>query len=344
MERLIKSEKFGNLPMRPGFGSFTQPDKERLQFIKQLGVDDILLNMYRTSLVDSDVELPLPGEKQWEFKDLVMLRNRIENAGLRMFAIENLPFNFYMKLMMGQKGRVEQLKHVQETIYNIGRAGISVLGYNWMPTGVWRSSTNYKIRGGAESMSVDLDDFKDTPLSHGRIYSEEEMWDYYQYFLEGVLPVAEESGVTLAAHPNDPPTVSLAGVPQLLRSFENCKKAMELVESKNHGLEFCLGTFSEMGEDIIEMIEYFGKRDKVTYVHFQTVSGQLPKFHEIFVDMPGHYDPVAVLKKLKEVGFTGMIMPGHVPKVIGDGPWKEKGRAYTIGYIKGIIAALNQEE
>jgi len=168
------------------------------------------------------------------------------------------------------------------------------------------------------------------------------LWEYYQYFLKGVLPVAEEAGVTSALHPNDPPTPSMGGVPQLLRSFTAYKKAMTLVESENHGLQYCLGNFSEMGEDIDAVTEYFGKQDKLIYVHFQTVSGPLPRFNEVFVDMAGYYDPVKVLKKLKEVGFKGMIMPGQVPKIIGDGSWKERGGSFPIGYIKGIIATLNQ--
>ena len=341
MERLLKSEKWETLPIRPGFGSFMHPTEDKLQLIKQLGVDDIILNMYKNNLIDTNFNsLPLPGNHQWEFKDLLMLRNTVENAGIRLLALENMPFSFYDKLMMGQSGREEQLKHVQETIFNMGRAGIPVLGYGWTPTGVWRSSTTHRIRGGAQAMSVDLNDFENAPLTHGRVYSEEEMWEYYQYFLEGVIPIAEEAGVTLALHPNDPPTPSLGGVPQLFRSFEAYKKAMEMVESDNHGLQYCLGNFSEMGEDIIEVTEYFGNKNKLVYVHFQTVSGPLPKFNEVFVDMPGYYDPVEVLKKLKEVGFTGMIMPGHVPKVIGDESWEERGRAFTIGYIKGIMATI----
>lgn len=195
-------------------------------------------------------------------------------------------------------------------------------------------------------MSIDLDDFRRAPLSHGRVFSEEEMWDYYQYFLEGILPVAEEAGVTLALHPNDPPVPSLAGVPQLFRSFEAYKKGMSLVESKNHGLQYCLGNFSAMGENLDEVTEYFAKKDKLVYVHFQTISNSLVnsnKLNEVFVDMPGYYNPVKMLKKLKEVGFKGMIMPGHVPKIIGDGSWEERGRSFTIGYIKGIIATINED-
>lgn len=347
MERLLKTGQWKDLPMRPGFGSFMHPTEEKLTLIKQLGVDEIILNMYRNNLIDTNFDsLPLPGDHQWEYKDLLMLRKTVENAGIRFLALENMPFSFYDKIMMGQPGREEQLKHLQETIANMGAAGIPVLGYGWTPTGVWRSSTTYPVRAGAHSMSIDLDDFKRAPLSHGRVFSEDEMWDYYQYFLEGVLPVAEEAGVTLALHPNDPPVPSLAGVPQLFRSFEAYKKGMSLVESENHGLQYCLGNFSAMGENLDEVTEYFAKQDKLVYVHFQTVSNSLvnnTKLNEVFVDMPGYYDPVAILKKLKDVGYKGMIMPGHVPKMTGDVSWEERGRAFTIGYIKGIIASLNHD-
>ena len=225
MERLIKSGKWANLPMRPGFGSFMHPTEDKLQLIKQLGVDEIILNMYKNNLIDTDFDtLPLTGDRQWEFKDLLMLRNTVENGGIRLLALENMPFSFYDKLMMGQPGREEQLKHVQETIFNMGSAGIPVLGYGWTPTGVWRSSTTYRIRGGAQAMSVDLDDFKGAPLSHGRVFSEEEMWEYYQYFLEGVLPVAEEAGVTLALHPNDPPVPSFGRCSTIVPKFGSVQK------------------------------------------------------------------------------------------------------------------------
>ena len=342
MERLILQNEFKDLPMRAGFGSFMQPTSARLRFIKQLGVDDILLNMFRNNLIDTDHELPLPGEHRWEYQDLLLLKSKINDEGLRMLAIENIPFSFYDKLMMGSKGKEEQLENVKSIISNMGRAGIPVLGYAWTPSGVWRSSTTHKIRGGAEVMRVDLNDFKNAPLTHGRVFSEEEMWENYHYFIEGVLPIAEESGVTLALHPNDPPTPTLGGVPQLMRSFDAFKKAMSFVDSQNHGLQFCLGSWSEMGEDLFEVANYFGRLNKLIYVHFQVVSGTVPRFNEIFIDQLGYYDPVKMLAKLKEVGFNGMIMPGHVPKIEGDGAWKERSRAYTIGYIKGIMAALEQ--
>lgn len=331
-----------DLPMRIGLGSFTKPTDQRLEYIKQLGVDDILLNMYRTQLIDTDYgDSPLPGDHEWSFRNLVQLRNRIEDAGLRLNALENLPMGHYDEIMLGGDNRDQQLEHVKNTIRHMGQAGVDTLGYDWMPSGVWRSSTTYRLRGGAKAMAVDMADFEDTPLTHDREYSDEELWDNYRYFLEEVIPVAEEAGVTLAVHPNDPPTdQKLGGIPQLLRSFENYKRAMELVPSENHGIEFCLGNWSEMGADIHEVIDYFGERNKITYVHFQTVSGSLPKFNEIFVDQDGYYDPETVLQHLHDTGFDGMIIPGHVPKLRGDGAWNERGRAFTVGYLRGVLNTI----
>lgn len=151
VKRLLETEKWANLPMRPGFGSFMHPPTaDKLTLIKQLGgVDEIILNMYRNNLIDTNFDsLPLPGDNQWEYKDLLMLRKTVENAGIRLLSLENLPFSFYDKIMMGgQRGRDEQMKHIQETVANMGAAGIPVLGYGWTPTGgVWRSSTTYPIR------------------------------------------------------------------------------------------------------------------------------------------------------------------------------------------------------
>jgi len=334
--------QFDDLPMRTGLGSFTMPTDKRLRYIKQLGVEDALINMYKTTLIDSNYDdPPLPGEDEWSFRNLVKLRNRFEDAGLRLNAIENLPMQHYDEVMLGTEGRDEQISHVKNTIRNMGRAGIPTLGYHWMPSGVWRSSTTYRLRGGAQSIAVDMADFENTPPTHDREYDEDKLWDSYEYFLSEVLPIAEEAGVTLALHPNDPPMdQKLGGIPQLSRSFESFKRAMDIVESDNQGLEFCLGNWSEMGADIPEVIEYFGERDEIEYVHFQTVSGALPKFHEVFVDQEGYYDPETILQQLHDVGFDGMIMPGHVPTLQGDGSWNERGRAFTIGYLKGIIDTI----
>jgi mannonate dehydratase len=192
-------------------------------------------------------------------------------------------------------------------------------------------------------MEIDLDDFKSVTLFLDREYEEEELWDYYQYFLERVLPVAEEVGIKMALHPNDPPVPKLGGVARLFRSSKAFDRVFTMVPSPNHGCEFCLGNWAAMGEDILDVIDHYSKDNKIFYVHFQTISNSLKdsdRLNEVFVDEPGYYDVVAVLKKLNEVGFNGLIIPGHVPRMIGDGKWCERSRAFTVGYLKGIMKTL----
>jgi mannonate dehydratase len=331
---------FDALPMRIGLGSFSDPTDERLAYIKQIGVDDILLNFYSTPLIDTMTRLPLVGD-EWSYTQIIELRNRVEDAGLRLNAVENMPKAFFREIQLGKPGREEKIEKVQRSLQNLARAGIPVFGYYWDPTDVLRSSTTFRTRGGAQSMAIDLRHFENSPLLADREYSENEMWEYYHYFLEKVIPVAESEGIKLALHPVDPPVPRIGGVPRLFRSRAAFDKAFSLVPSDWHGCEFCLGNWAAMGEDMLDVIEHFGRQSKIFYVHFQTISNALPEpLHEIFVDMPGYYDPIQVMNKLRQVGFNGLIIPGHTPRVIGDGQYCERARAMTVGYLKGILRTL----
>lgn len=334
----VDQQEFDELPLRVGLGQFMSPTEERLRFIKQLGVNDILLNMYETPLL-ADSKVPLTGDQFWEYEELLHLRTRVNEAGLRLNAIENLPISFYDDVMLGREGREDQLENIKKTIRNMGRANIPVLGYHWSPNGVWRTTTDRKIRGDAITTAFSADELGEPPLSFEREYEEDELWENYELFLEEVLPVAEEAGVTLALHPNDPPVERIGGVPFLFRNFENFKRAMKTVPSDNHGLEFCLGTWSEMHEDLETVIEYFGERDEIVYVHFRDVEGKVPSFSETFID-EGNYNEYSILSALRDVGFDGMMIPDHVPKLEGDDKWKHRGRAYTVGYLKGMLKSF----
>jgi mannonate dehydratase len=322
--------KLDTLPMRVGLGQFNELSDERLKFIKQCGCDDFLVNTPN-----------LPGEERWEFRDLLLLRTRADDAGLRLMAIENVPRHFYDAIMLGLPGRERQMENMRETVRNMGRAGIPILGYNFMPNAVWRTSRSARVRGGAESTAFDLELARNAPLSHGRVYSEAEMWANYDWYLERMLPVCEECGVRMALHPDDPPVSSLGGIPRLFRNFENFKRAMEAHDSPMHGLDYCHGCWSEMrgGEGVLESIRYFGERGRIFYVHLRDVQGTAEKFTECFLG-DGNSDIVQVVKALKEVGFRGFIIDDHVPRMVDDTPWAHRGRAWSTGYIAALIAAV----
>lgn len=151
--------------MRAGFGQFKDATPEYLQFAAQFGATDILLNTPN-----------LPGiGGRWELSDLVKLRLSVEQWGLTLSALENVPTNFYDHIMLGGPRRDEQIENMIATVRNIARAGIPIFGYNWMPSHVWRTPPK-AIRGAAIATAFDYDISKNMPLTHGREYSEEEMW------------------------------------------------------------------------------------------------------------------------------------------------------------------------
>jgi mannonate dehydratase len=335
--------------IRTCLATFYPVTDERLRFIKQLGIDETIV--WATTYQDI---------KELSVANILSLRQRVEDAGLKIFAFETLPSKFYNKVMLGQEGRDRQIADYQQIISNLGQAGIRSLGYNWMPTGVWRTSYSNPLRGGAKGILFDQRSVQNEPLSFEREYSEEECWDYYQYWLERVLPVAEEANVVLSIHPNDPPLADkLGGVPQLFRSKENFDKALNMLPSTHHKLTLCLGGWSAMGENIVEVVKYYGEQDKIDYVHFQSSNGVVPYFAENFIDQ-ADYNPFEVVKALKSVNFDGVMIPGHVPQIEGDDEWRDqstlkanpdythpmgghRARAYTIGFMKGLIMAAYPE-
>ncbi len=316
--------------MRVALGQFNQLSDQILRFAKQLGVGGVLLN---TPL--------LPGDKRWEYRDILRLRAEVEEYGLRLEAIENVPLRFYDQAMLGLPARDEQIENYQATVRHLARAGVKVLGYHFMPNSVWRTSFMTPTRGGALATSFDLDLVRDAPLSHGRVFDDDEMWRNYAYFMKAILPVAEEMGVTLALHPDDPPVESIAGVARLFRGFEGFRRAMEdVAPSPNHGLDFCMGCWSEMGGAIPPM-KYFAERGKITYVHFRDVQGVIPKFNECFIG-DGNTDTVEAMLTLKRAGFTGFMIDDHVPKMVDDSDWNHRGRAHATGYMLGLLAAIEK--
>ena len=320
--------------MRLALGSIYELTDDKLVFAKQLGVEDIIVH------VPVDPSLAR-GPGYYELLPLIRLRTKIESYGLRLVAIENIPSKWYMKIMLGQEGRDEQIENFCKTLENMGKARIPILGYNFSPTGVWRTCTDMPWRG-ARVTSFDYELVKDAPAELGKL-NDKQMWDNFTYFLKKVVPVAEEAGVKLALHPDDPPVPSLAGIARIFRNVEAFKRLIDLVPSDFNGIEFCQGTFSEMGIDVIKAIRYFGSRRKIFYVHFRDVRGNPYKFHETFVD-DGQTDMLKAMLAYKEVGYDGVFIDDHIPRSPDDTPWGHRGRAYACGYIKALIETVKALE
>ncbi|WP_222912925.1 mannonate dehydratase [Natrinema sp. SYSU A 869] len=326
----------------------------RLRYIRQLGATDIFVDHADTDeepdeFNDRDgAETIAVGPDQIpSVSELTAARDRIEDAGLSFTGVQSLPYSMYGDIMFGREGTDDALDQITTLIRNLGQAGIPVLGYQWNPRSVVPMRTSpVETRGGAEATAFDYDELDDPDeLAPGldRAYTEAEFWDNYQYFLETVLPVAEDAGVDLALHPVDPPGLeSLGGIPRLFRNIKNFERAMELVPSDNHGLKLCLGCFSQMGEDVTDVIRRFGERDQIVFIHFRDVVGTVPKFHETFVDT-GNFDTATVVRTLRDIGFDGAVIPDHVPKMEGDDDWRHRARGFTVGYLRGVIDTVQSE-
>jgi mannonate dehydratase len=345
------------MAMRLTLGHVEGFDQTIVTFAQQLGLTSIQFH------TPSDLA-SRPGH--WELDELIDLRERCEAAGLVVEGIENVPFRDWDKVLLGEPGREQQLENYRTTIRNMARAGITMLGHHFMPTYVWRTDLRARGRGGALVTAFDADrvaqgnalaGYKlapDRPLP-GPIDAER-MWDNYRVFLEAVLPVAEEVGVHLAVHPDDPPVAAgLGGIARILSSPEGLERAWELSGgSPAWGLDLCLGTVSEMaGRDSVErVVDTFGPAGKIFYIHFRDVQGVTPRFTESFLG-EGNYDPPSVLRHLRRVGFDGFIIDDHVPAMIGDedtwadtasAAYASRGRAHAIGYLQGVLAGIDDEE
>ena len=323
--------------IRLGLGAINQVDDERLQFARQLGVDNIIVHAPTPHL---------PGDKFWDFRDLLRLRTRIEAAGLALYAIENMPREFYDKIRMALPGRDEQIENVCKTIRNIGRAGIPVLGYDFNLVGVWRTEYSPTGRGAAKVTKYDHELARKAPTFELGEFDDETMWENYTYFLKGVVPAAEEAGVMLALHPDDPPVPSIAGTARIFRSTEAYRRVVEIVPSRSNCLEFCQGTVAEWcrtSEEVCELIRDLASRNKIAYVHFRNVCGvATDKFEETFID-EGKVDMLEAMRAYKEAGFDGVLIVDHTPGIVGDTRWGHRGRAYGIGYMKALLKCVNAE-
>ena len=334
--------------MRIALGQFNQLTDEKLQFAKQLGVSGVQMNLLGHS--------SLPGEQQWEYEDLLALRLKTEEYGLKFEAIENVPLHFYDKALLSLPGRDEQIAHYANTIRNMGRAGIPVLGYHFMPNSVWRTSRTAPGRGGAHVTAFDMALVEAATSAEQRQFAgvkgaallEQEvtaaqMWENYAYFMKAVLPVAEEAGITLALHPDDPPVESLGGVARIFKSVDDFKHGYEIADgSPAWGLDLCLGCCSEMpggAANVRAMIEYFGPKGRIIYVHFRDVQGTVPQFAECFIG-EGNFNAAETMLLLKRSGFTGFLLDDHVPHMVDDTPYGHRGRAHAIGYMQGLLDAI----
>lgn len=307
----------------------TPMSEENLRLAAQCGVSDIVTRR--------------PGP---ELEDVLAVKERVERFGLRLAALEGgLPIE---NIKLGNDRGDEDIEETKRLLRQMGEAGVPILCYNFMAGTDWvRTRLDAPERGGALVTAFNLAEAKSAVslretaerLTEQRITSET-LWANLRRFLEAVVPVAEESGVYLAMHPDDPPLEEFLGRARIMNSVESFERLVELVPSPHNAICFCQGTFAAMGVHLPEAICRLGPH--IRYVHFRDVRGTRENFVETFHDN-GPTDMFACIRALREAGFDGPLRPDHVPQLAGeeDGPpgYTMLGRLFAYGYIRGLLQA-----
>ncbi|MCU1262555.1 MAG: D-mannonate dehydratase [Bryobacterales bacterium] len=241
--------------------------------------------------------------------------------------------------------RDRDIEQIQILIRNCAKAGLPSIKYNMSILGVLRTGRT-PGRGDAMYSTWKLAEaHPKTPLTKAGHVDADMFWERITYFLNHVMPVANEYKIRMACHPQDPgvPPEGYQGVDRVLGTVDGLKKFIKIQESPYHGLNFCQGTVSEMlhdpGKEIYDVIRYFGTRDKIFNVHFRNIRGHRDDFIEVYPD-EGDIDFVKAIQVYKEVGYKYLLMPDHVPLVASD-PGGLQSFAFCYGYIRALIQAVD---
>jgi mannonate dehydratase len=284
------------------------------------------------------------SEHPWDYGPLALYHDQISEAGLSLDVIEDNPPMDAIRL--GRAGREEELEAVCTLIRNMGALGIGVWSYHWMSVLGWlRTSFAVSARGGAAVTGCDYGRLANLPLTSAGVVDSDTLWTNLEWFLARVTPVAEEAGVTLAMHPDDPPISPIRGIARIMSSVESFERLLELSPSNANRLTLCQGNFTLMTDDLPTLIRQLDSR--IAYVHFRDVRGTPERFVETFHD-DGQTDMLACMRAYREINFGGVIRVDHVPTLEGDSAsvagYSHQGRLHAIGYMAGLREAVYAEE
>jgi len=327
-------------PLSPGIKISVQVDEsvsdEDLTWIKQMGID--YLNVQT-------------GNGRATLQNFLAIRQRVEAAGLKVWNISNNENRNIEEITLNLPGRDQKIEWLKQYIRDTGKAGIGYITYAHMANGIW-SSEPEAIRGGGSARSFHLKTAKGYwngkvyagPLTHGRAYSKDELWDNYSYFIRQIAPVAEEAGVRIGIHPDDPPVPDLGGIPRhIFGTFDGYVKALEIANSPNIGVCLCCGTWMEggagMGKNVFEAAHAFAKMGKLWKIHFRNVTSPIPDFVETYIDN-GYTDMSKLMKTLVDLDFRGNLIADHVPAMAGA---RQSSWSYSMGYIRALYNSALEE-
>ncbi len=311
------------------------------KMVKQTGIKYVVGGMdFRRGVDVPKDDLP------WSYMSLLRLKNAYNDGGFILDTLESRPpMN---KIKLGLPGKEQEIEWVIDLITNLGKLEVPVWCYEWMPIMNWmRTSTTVEARGGALATGYDHSMMEQAPLTEYGIVGEEVLWENLEKFLKIVVPVAEQAGVKLAMHPDDPPLSPIRGLGRIMRSIDNYQRLLDIYPSPMNGIALCQGNFTLMTDDLPAAIRHFGKQEKIFFVHFRDVRGDVTNFVETFHD-EGKTDMLACMEAYRDIGYEGICRPDHVPTMEGDSnenpAYSSVGRLFAIGYLKGLREAVYRQK
>ncbi len=342
--------------------------RDTMRFARQIGATHIVAHFAsdKGAKLDTDgfsgLERSIEHDERFTYDHLVEVRESACAEGLELAAVENFTAADWSDVLLDGPRRESQMAHLKQIVRDMGRAGIPILGYNFSLAGVWGRSLRPVARGGALAAVFDRPEELGIPqgmvwnqVYDARLYQEsdgarflapvtsDELWDRFGRFLAEMVPVAQEAGVTLALHPDDPPVATLRNTPRLVYRGELYGRVLDLQPSPRNALEFCVGSLAEMpDQDIYDVVARYAATGRISYVHLRNVTGRVPSYGETFVD-DGDVDLQRVLRILAEAGFDGLVVPDHAPYPTCAAPW-HAGMAYAMGWIRSALEAIDELE
>jgi len=351
--------------MKIGLGLYReQLTRDNFQFALQAGATHVVAHLTnyfagKDPKIDSGDQGgwgDCSNDKLWSFEELSGFVREVRAAGLEVAAIENFSPRFWSDVLLDGPERARQIEGLKQLIRDAGRAGIPCIGYNFSLAGVYGWTRGPYARGGAESVGFgvpgSVPPSPDAPIPDGMVWnmryrqgiagasavsvSSAELWDRLAHFLKEVVPIAEEAGVVLGAHPDDPPAEELRGTARLVNRPEKYDRLMGIVDSPSNGLELCLGSLQEMpGGDIYDHVRRFARSGRIGYIHFRNVRGKMPHYVETFVD-EGDIDMAEIVRILRDENYQGVMIPDHTPAMTCNASW-HAGKAFALGYMRALV-------
>jgi mannonate dehydratase len=319
--------------MKLSFLFFGNKPDEKWRLCRQMGIDYAI----------AKIAPELTNEPSIDHMDSLSRSKAIyEENGFKLIGLEGDQFDMH-RIKLGLPGREADVEKYCRMLENLGQLGINLLCYNFMATGWHRTHVNLPERGGALVTGFSFESSKKEPNSPWGTFSESQIWENYQWFIEHIMPVAEANGVKMALHPDDPPISPVLGIARIFTSSEAIEKALSFSSSPSHGLTFCQGSYVTMGEDIEKIATKW--KDKINFIHIRDVVGSPVEFRETFHDN-GPTDMAKMMRLYNSFDLNIPIRSDHVPTMAGESNehfgYEMKGNLFGIGYIKGLMDACSK--